>query len=91
MTDTLGDLLKKFWAKEEVPETQTQPDEQTVSEDLYREITYLRNDGQYITPLLARVSQLDSIRYSRPAVQQQYLSIDRNLEKKNSKETSQKS
>ncbi|XP_012154912.1 uncharacterized protein LOC105664571 [Ceratitis capitata] len=72
MVDPLGDLLKKFW------------DEDTICEDLYRNTTYRRNDGRYVVklPFKPEFPNTMALGHSRLSAQQQYISIERNLEKK---------
>ncbi|XP_004521667.1 uncharacterized protein LOC101453495 [Ceratitis capitata] len=84
MVDPLGDLLKKFWEQEEVSGAQTQTDEDTICEDLYRNTTYRRNDGRYVVklPFKPEFPNTMALGHSRLSAQQQYISIERNLEKK---------
>ncbi|CAD7001596.1 unnamed protein product [Ceratitis capitata] len=84
MVDPLGDLLKKFWEQEEVSGAQTQTDEDTICEDLYRNTTYRRNDGRYVVklPFKPEFPNSMALGHSRLSAQQQNISIERNLEKK---------
>ncbi|XP_012162454.1 uncharacterized protein LOC105665518 [Ceratitis capitata] len=84
MVDPLGDLLKKFWEQEEVSGAQTQTDEDTICKDLYRNTTYRRNDGQYVIklPFKPEFPKPMALGHSRLSAQQQYISIERSLEKK---------
>ncbi|XP_004520969.1 uncharacterized protein LOC101453560 [Ceratitis capitata] len=84
MADPLSDLLKKFWEQEEVSGAQTQTDEDTICEDLYRNTTYRRNDGRYVVkiPFKPEFPNSMDLGHSRLSAQQQYISIEPNLEKK---------
>ncbi|XP_017463376.1 PREDICTED: uncharacterized protein LOC108356783, partial [Rhagoletis zephyria] len=83
-TDTLNDLLKKFWEQEEVPSTTTLTDDDVFCENLYERSTVRRDDGRYVVKLPFKATLPDTIAlgHSRPAAQQQYLSIERSIERK---------
>ncbi|XP_017475919.1 PREDICTED: uncharacterized protein LOC108366124 [Rhagoletis zephyria] len=83
-TDTLNDLLKKFWEQEEVPSTPTLTDDDVFCENLYERSTVRRDDGRYVVKLPFKTTFPDTIAlgHSRPAAQQQYLSIERSIERK---------
>ncbi|XP_017473604.1 PREDICTED: uncharacterized protein LOC108364443 [Rhagoletis zephyria] len=70
--DSLGDLLKRFW------------DDDEFCEELYKNTTYRREDGRYVVklPLKSTFPDSTALGHSRPAAQQQYLSIERGIEKK---------
>ncbi|XP_017462827.1 PREDICTED: uncharacterized protein LOC108356216, partial [Rhagoletis zephyria] len=83
-TDTLNDLLKKFWEQEEVPSTPTLTDDDVFCENPYERSTVRRDDGRYVVKLPFKTIFPDTIAlgHSRPAAQQQYLSIERSIERK---------
>ncbi|XP_017465717.1 PREDICTED: uncharacterized protein LOC108358756 [Rhagoletis zephyria] len=82
--DSLGDLLKRFWEQEEVPSAPTHTYDDEFCEELYKNTTYRREDGRYVVKLPFKSAFPDStaLGHSRPAAQQQYLSIERSIEKK---------
>ncbi|XP_004527236.1 uncharacterized protein LOC101458690 [Ceratitis capitata] len=77
MADLLGNLLKKFWEQEEVPEAQTQTDEDTICEDRYRNATYRRNDGRYVVklPFKPEFPNSMALGHSRLLAQQIYAEV----------------
>ncbi|XP_067620476.1 uncharacterized protein [Eurosta solidaginis] len=80
----LEDLLKRFWEQEEVPSASSLKDDDLICEELYKSTTIRRNDGRYVVKLPFKDSFPNSIAlgHSRPAAQQQYLSVERSIEKK---------
>ncbi|XP_036346477.1 uncharacterized protein LOC118755759 [Rhagoletis pomonella] len=83
-TNSLNDLLKKFWDQEEVPATPSLTDDDVFCEDLYQKSTTRRDDGRYVVKLPFKTTFPDTIAlgHSKPAAQQQYLSIERSHERK---------
>ncbi|XP_036347214.1 uncharacterized protein LOC118756565, partial [Rhagoletis pomonella] len=82
--ESLNSLLKKFWEQEEVAVTQPRSSEEEFCEDLYRRTTTRQADGRYTVKLPVKPEFPDTMAlgHSRLAAQQQYISIERNLEKK---------
>ncbi|CAD7001676.1 unnamed protein product [Ceratitis capitata] len=83
-SESLGELLRKFWEQEEVPPAPTYTDDDEYCEALYKQTTHRREDGRYVVKLPFKSAFPDSIAlgHSRPAAQQQYLSVERTNEKK---------
>lgn len=81
--ESLNSLLKKFWEQEEVAVTQPQSREEEFCEDLYQRTTTRQADGRYMVKLPFKPTFPDSIAlgHSRLAAQQQYISIEKTLEK----------
>ncbi|XP_017494038.1 PREDICTED: uncharacterized protein LOC108382149 [Rhagoletis zephyria] len=82
--ESLNSLLKKFWEQEEVAVTQPRSSEEDFCEDLYRRTTIRQTDGRYMVklPIKPEFPDIMPLGHSRLAAQQQYISIERTLEKK---------
>ncbi|XP_017486254.1 PREDICTED: uncharacterized protein LOC108374748 [Rhagoletis zephyria] len=82
--DSLNDLLRRFWEQEEVPAESIPTDDDAFCEELYQRTTFRREDGRYVVKLPFKPSFPETIAlgHSRPAAQQQYLSVERSIEKR---------
>lgn len=82
--DSLNELLKRFWEQEEVVQAPTLTEEDKCCEDLYKRTTTRREDGRYEVklPLKEDFPQNIALRHTLLAAQQQYISMERILEKK---------
>ncbi|XP_017484610.1 PREDICTED: uncharacterized protein LOC108373253 [Rhagoletis zephyria] len=74
----LSTLIKRFWEQEEIETAQPKSAEDEFCEELYRTTTARREDGRYVVKLPFKPEFPDALAlgHSRPAAQQQYISIE---------------
>ncbi|XP_067631850.1 uncharacterized protein [Eurosta solidaginis] len=82
--DPINQLLRQFWEQEEVHQTQQRSADDEYCEALYRTTTIREEDGRYRVKLPFKLEFPANLAlgHSRPAAQQQYISIERTLERK---------
>lgn len=82
-SESLNTLLRKFWEQEEISSSQPRSSEDDFCEELYQRTTTRQTDGRYMVRLPRKPDFPVSIAlgHSRIAAQQQYLSIERTLER----------
>ncbi|XP_036346848.1 uncharacterized protein LOC118756287, partial [Rhagoletis pomonella] len=82
--DALNTLLKKFWEQEEVYPTQPRSKEDEYCENLYVATTTRQENGRYVVklPFKQEFPTTTALGHSRPAAQQQYLSVESTLQRK---------
>lgn len=81
--DTLSTILQQFWQQEELPMTQALSEDGKFCEELYRKTTHRQEDGRYVMklPFKREFPSTLALGHSRIAAQQQYLSVERSLER----------
>ncbi|XP_067639413.1 uncharacterized protein [Eurosta solidaginis] len=82
--DPINQLLRQFWEQEEVHQTQQRSADDEYCEALYRTTTIREEDGRYRVklPFKSEFPANLALGHSRHAAQQQYISIERTLERK---------